>query len=72
MEMMLAKARCNLWFWLGLFADRVLVRPIPNAVWWLQVPGASLYQLAMGRSFLLSERYGFGYWLPVSAGDSNG
>ena len=67
MERLLAKLRCNLWFWLGLFADRVLVQPIPNTVWRLQMPGANLYQFAMRHSFALSERYGFDYWLPDSA-----
>jgi hypothetical protein len=59
-----AKIRCDAWFYLGVFADRVLVQPIPNAVWRLQCPGAWLYQKCMARSYLLNERYGLDRWQP--------
>lgn len=62
-----ARVLCDALFYLGVFADRVLVRPIPNAIWHLQRPGVALYQWAMGRAFLLDKRHGFGLWQPDSA-----
>ena len=62
-EQRIARLRCDFWFYLGVFADGVLVRPIPNAVWHLQRPGAVLYQFAMRRAFLIDERYELGLWV---------
>jgi len=62
MKRLFARVRCTLWYWLGLFAHHVMVQPIPDAIWHLQRPGAALYQIAMGRSYLLSEKHNLGDW----------
>jgi hypothetical protein len=35
---------------------------IPNAVWWLQIPGANSYQFCMERSIRLEDAWNLGYW----------
>lgn len=67
-----AKIRCEFWFYLGCIADRLLVQPIPDAVWHLQRPGAWLYQKCMGRSFLIDKKYELGEWKPETVTDSAG
>lgn len=67
MRRLIARFICDALFYLGVFADLVLVRPIPDAVWHLQRPGVALYQWAMGRSCRIDERHSFGLWKPDSA-----
>lgn len=62
MKLIALKLFCRFWYAIGIFADRLLVRPIPNAIWRLQMPGCSLYQFAMRRSVKLDDEYGLGVW----------
>ena len=51
---MLARARANLWFWLGHTLSRV-----PFCYRW--------YNLCMYRSLLVNDRYGLDLWSPPQA-----
>lgn len=62
MNRWVAKLLCGSCFHLGIISDRVFVRPIPNCIWWLQLPGAKAYQFFMGHSYLIDERYQLGGW----------
>lgn len=68
MNRLFARIACCALFYLGVFADRFLVRPIPDAIWHLQRPGAALYQWAMGRAYRIDKGYGFKLWKLDSEG----
>ncbi len=57
-----AYLRCGCWFNLGRLCNSVGVSAIPNAVWWLQIPGANGYQFCMERSIRLEDAWNLGYW----------
>jgi hypothetical protein len=38
------------------------VNPIPDAIWWLQVPGANAYQFCMERSIRLDDAWNLRFW----------
>lgn len=62
-----AKIRCEFWFYMAVIAHNAFVRPIPDAVWHLQRPGAWCYQRFMGRSYRIDKKHGLGGWKPDQA-----